>query len=470
MGRRAPGPYADSAAVYIAEKFGSYGLSQVNGSWFQQVNLGYVSLGEKNHLTAYQSGEQKNFRIKDDFVPYKHTGSSSSEGTLIFCGYGIDAPEYNYNDYKDADVKGKIVLLLKHEPQESDTASVFNGTKLTQYSSVEHKTTTAIKKGAAGVIIINDPLNHSSMKAIGFPWPSLSKIIPDDALPLTLLTENNIPVVDAGEELIKYVFGSVQDLKDIQQKIDKEMTGYSQEFPDIKISLTTSVNIQETPSSNVIAFLEGSGSLKDELLIIGAHYDHSGIKKNTTEGDSILNGADDNASGTAGLMAIARAFSQLEKKPLRSILFIAFTAEEMGLFGSRYYVENPLFPLENTAAMINLDMIGRNEREKVYVYGSRSPELLKINEEENEYIGLTLIHEPESLLSTSDHAPFLNKGIPALFYHSGMHEDYHKVTDESSKIDFTKASVISQLAFRTAYRIANDSNRYKITGTSSIIF
>jgi hypothetical protein len=473
LGRNTPGPHLDSAGAYIAREFESFGLSPVNGSWYQQIPLGFVSLGDKNHLILYREGREKNFVIKDDFVPYEITGNKATEGDLIFCGYGIEAPEYGYNDYRNADVNGRVVLLLRHEPGERDTASPFDGIKLSDYSDIEYKVKTAVEKGAVGVIIVNDPLNHSSMKAVGFPWPSLSNIIPADALPLTILKDefNDIPVVNAGEEFVNYVFGSVQNLKDLQKKIDDEMKGSSMEFPGVRVSIKTTTTVRETPANNIVALLEGSDpSLKNEILVIGAHYDHVGYKKNVPAGeDSIYNGADDNASGTAGVMAIARAFAQLEIKPKRSILFIAFAGEEKGLFGSRYYVNSPLYPLENTVAMLNLDMIGRNEPNSVYINAhEHSPELKKKNEDANSDVGLTLHYKSDYSVSGSDHAPFLKKGIPALFYHSGTHPDYHKVTDEASRIDFIKASRISQLAFLTAFRIAEDNARYTITGSPSI--
>jgi hypothetical protein len=474
-GRSTPSPGLDSAGAYIARQFASFGLNQIDNSWFQKLELGFISLEEQNHLILYKEGKEKNFNIKDDFIPYEFTGNSQAEGDLVFCGYGIEAPEYGYNDYKEIDVKDKIVLLLRHIPREKDSLSVFNHPESDDYSSIEYKAALAAVKGASGVIIVNDPLNHTSMRAVGFPWPSLSKIIPKDALPLMILKNNfrNIPVVNAGEEFVNYVFGSVDNLKGIQQKLDDEMTGESFEFPGIRTSLKTSITVKKISAGNVTAFIEGiDPDLKDEVLIIGAHYDHTGYRKNTPAGeDSIFNGADDNASGTAGMMAIARAFSQLDKKPKRSVMFIAFAGEEIGLFGSRYYVDNPLFPLENTVAMINLDMIGRNDPDKLYMPGvDKTPELKRINQEENHHIGLSLAEIKGFSGASSDHAPFLRKGIPALFYFTGIHSDYHKVTDEASEIDFIKASRVAQLAFRTALHIANDNARYSVSKTKSLIF
>jgi hypothetical protein len=471
-GRNTPGAELDSAGVYIARQFESFGLKKVNDSWLHKIPLGYTSLGEKNHLIVIKDGKENPLEIKNDFVPFEITGNSSVSGQLVFCGYGIEAPEYNYNDFQNINLTGKIVLLLKHEPGENDSLSVFDGTRNSEYSGIEAKTLKAFQKGAAGVIIVNDPLNHTSLRPIGFPWPSLSKMIPEDALPLSILKNefNNVPVVQAGEEFINIVFGSVDKLREIQKRIDTELTGYSEEFPNIKINISTTISVKETPAYNVIGLLEGSDpSLKNEILVIGAHYDHVGIKKVQEDGvDNIFNGADDNASGTSGMMAIAKAFSHLDKKPLRSVLFIAFAGEEKGLFGSRYYVDYPLFPLENTVAMLNLDMIGRNGIDSVYINAhSRSPQLKAINEEENKNLNMTLIHRGETSVGGSDHAPFIRKGIAALFYHSGTHKDYHQVTDEASLIDFNKAAKISQLAFRTAFRISNDSTKYKVIEKST---
>jgi aminopeptidase YwaD len=465
MGRDTPSPYLDSAAAYIAREFESFGLQPVNGSWFQTINVGYVSLGEKNHLKLIIAGKEKNFSIKNDFIPYQNTGNITVEGDLIFCGYGISVPESGYDDYKDTDVAGKIVLLLRHIPRENDSAAIFNATEFAKYSSIDYKTSTAVNRGAVGVIVVNDPLNHASMRPVGYPWPSLSKVIPKDILPLTLIKNVDVPVVNAGEEFVNYVFGNVENLKNIQKKIDEEITGYSMELPGMRVSLGTTIIIKEAPADNVIGFLEGTDpELKNEILVVGAHYDHVGYKKNTPAGeDSIYNGADDNASGTAGVMAIARAFSKLEQKPKRSVLFITFAGEERGLFGSRHYVDNPLFPLENTVAMLNLDMIGRNESNRLYVNAhSVSPQLKEINAEENEEVGMELLYNDSYSSGGSDHASFIDKGIAALFYHSGLHSDYHKPSDEADRIDFTKAARISQLAFRTAFRIANESTRYKV--------
>ena len=216
---------------------------------------------------------------------------------------------------------------------------------------------------------------------------------------------------------------------------------------------------------NVVGFLEGSDSvLKKEILIIGAHYDHVGpYKSKNFPQDSIFNGADDNASGTAGVMALAKAFTLMNDRPKRSILFIAFGGEELGLVGSTYYCNNPLFPLENTVAMLNMDMISRNAPDLLYIVASKkSPELKAINEKENEKIGMRLEYNQDVFINSSDHAPFLNKKVPAIFFFTGVNKVLHSPKDEADTIDSGKAEKIARLVFYNALFIANDSNHYKV--------
>jgi len=216
--------------------------------------------------------------------------------------------------------------------------------------------------------------------------------------------------------------------------------------------------------NNVVGFLEGTDpEKKKEVLIIGGHYDHVGPFKNTKFGqDSIYNGADDNASGTVGVMELAKAFGTLNPGTKRSILFIAFGGEERGLVGSSFYCKNPLYPIENTVAMLNMDMISRNDPDLVYIVASKkSPDLTKINEKENEKIGMKLDYGQDMFIGASDHAPFLSKGIPSLFFFTGVNKVLHTPKDEADTVDFNKAERIARLVFYNANFIANDSNRYQ---------
>lgn len=466
-GRNTPSPELDSAAEYIAKEFRSIGLSPVNDSYFQKVNLCIVNLDKDNHLKISKAGSEKSFQIKAEFTPFEMTGNKETNAPVVFAGYGIDAPEYNYNDYSNIDVAEKIVFVLRHEPGEEDSNSIFDGVKSTAYSNVQRKVKIAIEKGAVGVLVATDPLNHTSLTPRGFPWPSLSKLIPEDALPINLSMDESkkIPVVHVGEEVIDLLFGSVDSLKNLQSEIDASLTSKSFQFENISVNLKTTTIVTEKPARNVVGFLEGSDTtLKNEVVVIGAHYDHVGYKKKyEPDTDYIFNGADDNASGTSGVLAIAKAFAVMNTRPKRSVMFITFAGEEKGLLGSVAYVENPFFPLEKTVAMLNLDMIGRNHEDSLLIIGGlQSPDIAAINAEENSYIGFTLAGNEERYIGGSDHASFMKKKVPVLFYHTGTHDDYHKVTDHADFIDVSKAARVSQLAFRTAWRIANENKHYRI--------
>lgn len=466
LGRNTPSKGLDSAAVYIVNLFKTNGIQAFSNNYYQQVPLTITNLGKENLVEITNNGVKTSLVIKNQFVPYEITANGEATGQLVFAGYGITAPEYNYDDYQGLDVKGKIVIVLRHEPGELDTASIFAGLKNTQYAFVENKVENAIKHEAAGVLVLTDPLNHKMITPRGFPWPSLSRLIPEDALPMHLAEDkgNKIPVVHVGEDVIKLMFGSVDSLKGIQQTIDKTLKPRSQSFPMITVRIKTSIAERPIITSNIVGFIPGIDPvLKNEYVIVGAHYDHVGYSKNHAPGeDYILNGADDNASGTAGMLAVAEAFAKNQTKTKRSIIFIGFTAEEKGLYGSKAYVNNPLVPLEKTIAMINLDMIGRNHIDTLYlVEGKESPDVTEIIKKENAGIGFTII-EDEELAGRSDYDNFYKKDIPFAFFFAGLHPDYHTVRDNPNTINPDKAARISRLVYKTAWDIANDDKKYTI--------
>ena len=192
------------------------------------------------------------------------------------------------------------------------------------------------------------------------------------------------------------------------------------------------------------------------------------MKERQADSDYIFNGADDNASGTSGVLAVAKAFATMVESPRRSVMFIAFAGEERGLLGSATYVRKPLWPLEKTVAMLNLDMIGRNNPDSLYIIGARqNPGLLKVVRKQNKAIGFTLVEsQNKQLEGGSDHASFFYQGVPVLFFFTGFHPDYHKVTDQADRIDADKAARVARLAFLTAWTVANENKHYKITGSA----
>lgn len=465
-GRNTPSPELDSAAHYIAGIFQSAGLRPVNGSYFEKVRLAIISLGDENYLKITRDSSERSYTIKSEFTPFEMTGNKEVIAPVVFAGYGITAPEYGYDDYGGIDVKGKVVIVLRHEPGEEDTSSVFDGKNATRYSNVGDKVKIAVDHGAVGVLVATDPLNHRLISPRGFPWPSLSRTLPKDALPITLMAEekDKVPVLHVGPEVIARLLGSVDDLKSIQARIDSTMKPSSFEIPGAVVSMKTTTVIRDMSSQNVVGYLEGKDPiLKNEFLIIGAHYDHVGYQKEHEPGkDYVFNGADDNASGTSAVLAIAQAFARQHEKPRRSVLFITFAGEEKGLYGSRSYTDQPLFPLDRTVAMLNLDMVGRNSVDSVFIIGeSKSPDIAQINREENKEIGFVLVTE-DKVLGGSDHQSFYKKKVPFLFYFSGFHPDYHQLSDNPEFINTAKLAKVARLAFRTAWRIANDDRRYRV--------
>ncbi|MFZ4523676.1 MAG: M28 family peptidase [Bacteroidales bacterium] len=468
-GRATPSPELETAGNYIAGQFESFGLKPLNNSYFQDLAYCWFDLGSDNFLSVVKGLDTKNFLLKDDFIPYDLSGSKPAESEVVFAGYGITAPEYGYDDYKDLEVKGKIVVILRQEPGQTDsTLKVFEGTKLTHYSGLKEKQKMAQDHGVAALMVISGPLQYNTIKPTGFSWPALSKFLSKDALPMDFCNraEEVIPMVQVGESVVIELFGSVDSLKRIQQHIEKTMQPVSFRITGKIWALNISLVGTPVGGRNVIAFLEGSDpKLKDEVVVIGGHYDHIGfIREHKADTDYIYNGADDNASGTSGVLAVARAFASMAESPKRSVLFMAFAGEEKGLLGSATYVKRPLWPLEKTVAMINLDMIGRNDPDSLELVGARqNPGLVKVVRKQNREIGFRLAESKEDHMDGgSDHASFFGKGIPAIFLFAGLHPDYHEVTDNPNRINSEKAARVARLAFLTAWRIANESNHYKI--------
>lgn len=483
-GRRTPSRYLDSAAAYIARQFQSYGLSPVNGSFFQPFDFCEFDLGPGSRVELMKGSDTARFTLPDEFIPYDFSGPGPATGDLVFAGYGITAPEYDYDDYKGIDVRGKIVVVLRLEPGQVDSAGqfvsgsghddrrdvkdepYFKGSRiLTVHSGLKDKYQNASDHGAIGLIIISGPLNFASLKPVGSPWPALSamesgsrQIVYCSDLAL------KIPMIHGGEPFVNTIFGSVDTLLRIQQRIEQSGRPQSYLLPGISVFMKISYINSPIPAVNVAAFIKGSDDKKSsEVVIIGAHYDHVGMEINSggRTADSIYNGADDNVSGTSGLLAVARAYSLSPGRPKRSVLFIAFAGEETGLLGSLTYVRNPLFPLSKTIAMLNLDMIGRNNPDSLFVLGARqNPGLARFIRKANRYTGFAL-RESKGIRMPggSDHLPFYQEGISSIFLFAGLHKDYHQVTDEAIHLNYTKIARVARLTFLTSWAVAESGGK-----------
>jgi hypothetical protein len=450
-GRNTPSPELDSCAAYIAGEFKSYGLESVGSekSYYQTFHVLRSQLAEPNTLELKSSEGITAYQLKNDFVPLHITGNKKLTDTpVVFAGYGITAPEYNYDDYASVDAKGKVVLIFVNEPQAKDTASVFEGRKQTGHGKLRVKLENAIDHGAAGLLLVGNPTRR--FRRPPNPWPSLMRKPLKNAIPLTMEEplDKKIVSVQIGRKLADDLLaGTGKTLVDLFTKIENSLTPQSFQIEGKTLTVETSLGADKHTTQNVVGFWEGSDpKLKKEYIVIGGHYDHVGVNN-----DSIYNGADDNASGTAGVMEIAEAFTKCKIRPKRSVLFMTFAGEEKGLFGSRYYADNPIFPLDNLVAMLNMDMISRNDTNEVAILGApTSSDLKSINEKANESIGMTLKYQQRY---------FMQKDIPILFYHSADTPDLHRPSDDPEKIIPEKMTMIGQLTFSTAWMVANRDKR-----------
>ncbi|MFN8208766.1 MAG: M20/M25/M40 family metallo-hydrolase [Bacteroidales bacterium] len=467
LGRNTPSAGLDTAAAYIAAEFKKYGLEPVNGSYYQPLPLVITNLGEDNRVVVEKDGQQQALTISTQYVPFEMTANAEASGELVFAGYGITSPENNYDDYADMDPTGKIVLIISHGPRENDSASPFFNRGRNRLNSLDLKVQNAIAHGAAGILFVTDPLNHLLIKPRGYPWPTLQKNVSGDMSRPRLKgpETKKIPVVHVGKEVIEMAFGSVDSLKNIQSMMDEKMKPASQALAGMKVTIKTSIDEKLVPAQNVAGFLRGSDpQLSQEVLIIGGHYDHVGFRREHKEGDDyIMNGADDNASGTTGVLMTAEAFSRMKNKPARSVLFITFAGEEKGLYGSRAYTEAPLFPLDKTVGMLNLDMISRNNADSLFLEGAvMSPDLTNMVLKANEQVGMKLHLGQETYMDGSDHAPFFNKKVPFVFFFAGLHPDYHTIRDNPNTINAEKGARVSKLVFLTAWMVSNENKHYTV--------
>jgi hypothetical protein len=483
QGRMSLQPGDDVAIQWIASEFAKAGLSPgAEGSFLQPVDLiEYRSDRTQSFVGLRRSGGEKQWRYPDILGAYRADVDVS--GDVVFAGYGITAPELNYDDYQGIDAHNKIVLIFDHEPQENDAKSIFNGTGNTRYATTRVKVLNAQAHGAVGVLIVAEPnrKHPSNQERIARIGGSVTRAVP---LPSQALAhdELHIPAAvisdAAAKEFLANAAGSATEL---QSAIDRTLKAQSHALPDTYATIHyRNSSITTGKSYNVVGLLEGSDpKLKAETILISAHHDHDGMS-----GAEVWHGADDNGSGSVGVVALAHAFAanaaaKAGAKPKRSILFVVFAAEERGLLGAFYMAAHPLRPLDTTRAMINFDMIGRNETESDQTKGLLeipadttnrlnligalySPDYSRTVVEENKHIGLVLDdrfdHEAAlNVFFRSDQFPFVLHNVPAFWWFTGFHPDYHHTTDTAEKINYVKMAKILRLAYLTGFRFADEA-------------
>jgi hypothetical protein len=492
------------AAAYIADHLKEWGVKPAgdHGSYFQTVKVVGVDAESHASVTVEVNGQARTFTDGDSVTFAKNMGGKHTVtgDDLQFAGYGLQLPEAGIDDYAHLDPRGKIVVWLGPNGPESvgpDSRRILSA-----------RSRLAIEKGAIAVFAPDSGSSfrrgtgRSSTGSQGANRSQGSRGRAGQGQTVDITTVQRYedpvpPTVTAGDDFFEFLFsGSRTPYSTLKEAAEKgePLPPFALRNTKVTINVDADYEVVNTRlTRNVVGLVEGTDPrLKDTYVLFGAHYDHVGYSqtppgraaapagapggctgqtRETPRPDDVINnGADDDGSGTVALMAIARAFA-LGEKPKRSVMFVWHTGEEAGLYGSRYLVDHPIVPLDRISAQLNIDMIGRNrcddpsEGNTVYLVGSDriSTELHNLSEETNAALPkpLKLDYElndpadPESIYTRSDHYSYASKGIPIIFYTTGLHKDYHYVTDEVGKIEFPKLAHITRLVYETGLNLAN---------------
>ena len=437
------------AAVYIASSlYNSHIHPGVDGvTWFQEFEFtSGVELGEGNTAEWITHGQSTPLEVEKDFTPVFFSPNVEVEGGLVFAGYGISAAQdENYDDYAEISTEGKVVVVLRGEPQTDDDAH-FAGKRPTAYSDLRYKAFNAKKNGAVGMIVVTGPLDKRATDEDRLMGVGRSDVYGESAIPIIHIKRDKI------EEVMDFFGG---DLRAMQTQMDEELAPATLDMSYVTARIKTDLVKQYTKTENVIGVLPGT-DLADEYIVIGAHYDHLGYGEGGTTLPSeeleklpmeerIHNGADDNASGTAAVLEIADYFGQLGGNR-RTLVFIAFSAEELGILGSLHYIKNPVAPIDKTVAMINFDMIGRVQNKVITLQGiGTAAEWTEILDKAAKESPLTLKRFDDGV-GGSDYTSFYTSGVPVLNFFSGVHTDYHRPTDTADKINSEDAVEVLEIA------------------------
>ena len=530
-GRSVTDETIEVAAGYLVERMQGIGLKTdlVGGKARQpfSVKLGSsVGDAEDNELTLSTDGENtdtKLVRLNHGLMPLA-LGSSKANvsGPVVFAGYGITAPRLEYDDYAGIDADGAIVIILRKEPQASDPESKFSGTQNTRHAFFATKIQNAIKHGAKAILLVNDPASvreavqavreridqeksrkeklaqqlqqlpedaNNVRKSIEQKIANANQMIKslDDDLPnveqgvlgvtdagVRPGNQQSIPIVSVARDVISQALSDAAgtELAELESAIDETGSPSSVELKGVTATLKAELRPSVANTNNVLGLLPGKGKLADQTVVVGAHYDHVGMGGygSLAPGTiAIHNGADDNASGTAAMLAIAgRMMDRLSGvESHRRVLFMGFSAEERGLLGSQHYVKNPVFPLESTVAMVNLDMVGRLRDNELTIYGTGSaPTFDALVETANEPYEFDLF-KVASGYGPSDHQSFYMAGVPVLFFFTGLHDNYHRPSDDFDKIEFGGLTRITDIVSDVTYELATLEQRPEYAETEN---
>lgn len=478
-------PGLEIAQNYIVSQARMMGLKPANGqSYYQPYTIVKNSIDREKSQIEIISDEGGTVTIKEPVYQLVPTtpDNFTIEGEVIFAGYGLKQDKYAYNDFENIKPEGKILLVMNRAPSSEDGKFPFETANWDSFMSIQAKLTYMLFTRAKAILFVMDP--KSGVSSLEERYPGISGELGSSK---HLKGEKPVNIQMPGMPKILYVHRSVADellkgsghtLDELQNTIDSDLKPQSFEIKGKKLVFTEVLKTEDIILNNVAACIEGSDpELKKEYVIFSAHADHIGM-----QGGSVNPGADDDASGCAALLSLAEAFQSLDKKPLRSLMFLWVSAEEIGLFGSKSYTDNPLVPLENTVADLNIDMIGRTKGvadttadtpmtgpSGVFVItGNQSKELVEIAGNIDKTTKLDFDYSlsgrkhPLQLFARSDHYNFVKHDIPVLFFSTGLHTDYHKPGDVVEKIDFEKMELITETIFRIGHTVADKKTRIMV--------
>ena len=452
-GRRASSTGAHKAAKYVADEFRRLRLRPGGsaGSFYQvfKIRLGYRITSE----LAVRIGKTRigEFKRGHDYMPvHLPDGKADVDAECVLVGYGISAKNLNFDEYDKLDVKGKVVIVFSGVPWLASAEPWLNlKTEASRFGTIEYKAQNAAAHGAACLFVVDNPAGWR--KETGIPERLR---IPDTSWPL----KAEIPVVHVTREFLSDVAKmSLAELRMLAADIRRQRSGESMPLRGRRIRFKASISGKARLGRNIIGVLPGrDGALKSQAVVIGAHYDHLGEGEEGT----IFFGANDNAAGVGALLAVARAFAALPSRPRRTIVFVAFDAEEIGRRGSKHYTSRPAVPIGQTSLMVNFDMIGRNDPDSINAVATRSSkELHAIHQEANRHVGLKLVHPQTLRLGLSDHSPFYYAGVPIMYLFGGRDPDYNTPRDTWDKLIPEKVEKVARLAFLTSWAAAERKER-----------
>jgi hypothetical protein len=463
---------SEVAIQWIASEFAKAGLKPAAGNSFLQ-EFGLIEFRNDRNESCVMIGSRR--EPATSLFP----NSIKVRAPVVFAGYGITAPEFHYDDYTGLDARGKIALVFEHEPQEDDPRSVFNGTGNTRHASAHVKILNAQRHGAVAVLLASEPNRKhltNAERSARIPGSQdrsrrvASQAIDDGELKIPLVSISDAAAAD----LLR---ASGRTPSELQSSIDRDLKPQSMPLSGAPAEIRLVIaERRRAITANLVGVLEGSDpELKKETIVFSAHYDHDGASET-----AVFHGADDNGSGTVGVVELARAFAASAVRPKRSLLFAIFAAEERGLLGSYYYAAHPVRPLDTTRAVINFDMIGRNETPSLQTEGLmqidqdttnelnligtiNSPDYREIVEAANRRVGLLLNYKWDrdaalNIFQRSDQFPLSLHDIPAVWWFTGFHPDYHQASDTVEKINFGKMEKIVRLAYLTGQALADSKS------------